>query len=313
HHHLTWGGKAERGGMAGIAQFTDAAYTAGYSILPEDRHSLLVPTAHKVARVLGYSIAPETPTTGHRAKAHKAGMHTRAMKQYEHDDPCRFGNHRVVLLSDQAGASTVVEFVNLHPQLSLSVKELLLQNDHPQRFRDLLKEDAQRGISYQEAPESFVLRALRDIDAFQPHFAVQKTKWNYDSEVGNGDVTNATVVVNVNGDAPLQEIEMSATGDGPVDAVHNALILALQERYPSVKGLKLDDYHVRKITGGDFGAVVEVVCFFKDEDGVEFSTMGSSTNIITASELALMDGFYFQRLRQKMALDSSSTEQLAEI
>ena len=298
--HLTHNGLAERTGMPGIAQFIAAAHMRGYKTITPDKFSDLTPASHQIAGLLDYDIPKETPVTGGHAHAHKAGMHTAAMKDYEAFEPTLFGNDRVVLISEQAGASTVREFFNNHSMLSREVKELLTAQNRPQELRDLIKRDAARGISYQRAPESFVLAALREYDSFVPHFSIEHTAWEYDSSIEDDDNTSASVTVHVNGKQPGEDVKEQAMGDGPVNAIHNALKMALSKQYPEVIDLVLEDYKVRKITAEGSASSVEVYTWFKDTDGAIFSTMGAGKNIVSASEDALADGIHFQLLRREM-------------
>ena len=69
--------------------------------------------------------------------------------------------------------------------------------------------------------------------------------------------------------------------------------------YPSLSAVKLVDYKVR-ILDESVGTESQVRVFIESSDGVEeWTTVGSSTNIIEASWLALADSLEYWLLKQK--------------
>ena len=85
----------------------------------------------------------------------------------------------------------------------------------------------------------------------------------------------------------------AAEGNGPVNALDNALRKALLESYPSLDEVKLVDYKVRVVDQGqDTRAVVRVL--IESTDGQSrWQTVGSSGNIIEASWMALADSMEY--------------------
>jgi len=80
-----------------------------------------------------------------------------------------------------------------------------------------------------------------------------------------------------------------AEGNGPVNALDQALRKALLQSYPSLEAVKLVDYKVR-ILEESTGTESQVRVLIESSDGVDdWRTVGSSTNIIEASWLALAD------------------------
>jgi 2-isopropylmalate synthase len=91
----------------------------------------------------------------------------------------------------------------------------------------------------------------------------------------------------------------AAEGNGPVNALDQALRKALLQFYPSLAQIKLVDYKVR-ILEESIGTESQVRVLIESSDGVEeWRTVGSSTNIIEASWLALADSLEYGLLRQK--------------
>ena len=95
-----------------------------------------------------------------------------------------------------------------------------------------------------------------------------------------------------------QLMHTAAEGNGPVNALDNALRKALLGSYPSLDQVKLLDYKVRVVDQGqDTRAVVRVL--IESTDGkAQWQTVGSSSNIIEASWMALADSLEYFLIRQ---------------
>jgi len=97
-----------------------------------------------------------------------------------------------------------------------------------------------------------------------------------------------------------------AEGNGPVNALDAALRKALLQFYPSLAQVKLVDYKVR-ILEESIGTESQVRVLIESSDGVdEWHTVGSSTNIIEASWLALADSLEYWLLKQEKASNTST-------
>jgi 2-isopropylmalate synthase len=91
----------------------------------------------------------------------------------------------------------------------------------------------------------------------------------------------------------------AAEGNGPVSALDQALRKALLQFYPDLAQVKLVDYKVR-ILEESVGTGSQVRVLIESSDGVEeWRTVGSSTNIIEASWLALVDSLEYWLLKHK--------------
>ena len=97
---------------------------------------------------------------------------------------------------------------------------------------------------------------------------------------GNRVTPTASVRLNLNG-KPLIE---AATGIGPVDAAMQAIRKAVS----AVEPIRLEEYHVKAITGGT-DALVEVVVKLRRRDKV-VTAMGAHGDIVMASVEAMLNG-----------------------
>lgn len=112
---------------------------------------------------------------------------------------------------------------------------------------------------------------------------------------GNEHVCEASLKVVVGG-AIFHEV---AEGDGPVDALDQALRLALgKSRLPNVAHIKLVDYSVGLVRP-DAGVKAKTRVFIAVSDGeTTWRTEGVSQNIVEASGQALSDGYEYALLHR---------------
>jgi 2-isopropylmalate synthase len=107
-------------------------------------------------------------------------------------------------------------------------------------------------------------------------------------------LSEATIKVKVDN----RIVHTAAEGDGPVDALDKALREALLQFYPDLTAVKLIDYKVR-ILEETAGTASQVRVLIESSDGREnWRTVGSSTNIIEASWLALADSMEYWLIKQ---------------
>lgn len=236
------------------------------------------------------------PYVGESAFAHKGGIHVSAVKRnpltYEHLEPEKVGNIRRILISDQAGRSNVLHKAKkygLHlnpddPLMSSIIKEL--------------KELEGKGYQYEAAEASFELLMRRALGLQRKFFVIEGFRvMNHKFQMDKPPMTEATIRLYVGG----SEVHTASMGDGPVNALDNALRKALIRFYPSLKGMELIDYKVRVLSGEyGTGAKVRVLVESRDKDR-RWGTVGVSVNIIEASWQALVDSINY-----KLMLDEKS-------
>ena len=237
-----------------------------------------------------------SPYVGENAFATKAGIHASAiMKEpetYEHVRPELVGNKRKVLVSDQAGKSNVLAELD---RIGIKVDK---DDRRIGRLLEVVKEREAIGYAYEAADASFELLARRTLGTVPHYFKVLQFDVNVEQRFNAvGDlvtVTSAVVEVEVEpGTEPLLSV---AKGNGPVNALDNALRKDLGKYQDYIKGLKLTDFRVRILNGGT-EAVTRVLIESEDETGEHWTTIGVSPNIIDASFQALMDSIIYKLVK----------------
>jgi 2-isopropylmalate synthase len=209
---------------------------------------------------------------------------------YEHVRPETVGNHRKVLVSDQAGRSNVMA--------ELDRAGIPYAKDDPKlaRLVEELKEREAAGYAYESANASFDLLARRTLGKVPDYFKVEQFDVNVEQRYNaNGQqVTVALAVVKV--DVAGERLISAAEGNGPVNALDVALRKDLGKYQKYIEGLRLIDYRVRILNGGT-EAITRVLIESQDEAGESWTTVGVSPNIIDASFQALMDSVFYKLVK----------------
>ena len=117
--------------------------------------------------------------------------------------------------------------------------------------------------------------------------ALHLTRWTVTS--GSNAQSRGAVVI----EAGDHHWRASAEGNGPVNALDAALRKALRAFYPVLDTVHLYDYKVRIIDSGSATAARTRVTIESTDGSLEWSTMGSDTNIIAASATALGDSLEY--------------------
>jgi len=210
-------------------------------------------------------------------------------RAYQHIDPGAVGNTSRVLVSELSGQR------NLLMKLAELGIDFPLSQNEVRALLDVVKEKESQGYQYEGAEASFELLVRRSLPDYKAPFEledfviVERRRQLHDGERRNEMLAEAMVKIRVDG--RLQHT--AAEGNGPVNALDAAARKALAEFYPSVGDVKLMDYKVRILDSKDAtGARVRVL--IESTDGVRYwTTVGSSTDIIEASWLALADALEY--------------------
>ncbi|MHB8783790.1 MAG: citramalate synthase [Desulfobacteria bacterium] len=280
----TINGYGERCGNANLCSILPALMLKmGREVLPKGQVRKLTDLSRYVAEVANVGQWLHQPYVGNAAFAHKGGMHVSAIrrhtKTYEHVDPETVGNQRRVLISDLSGRSNILSKIQ---ETGLKFKA---NDPNTEKILDEIKDLEHKGFQFEGADASFELLARRAMG-----FRVIDEKRSEDE----APVAEATIRISVDGKAE----HTAALGNGPVNAMDNALRKALEKFYPEVAEVKLLDYKVRVIRQGGTGSSVRVLIKSGDRDAI-WGTVGVSHNIIEASWQALVDSFRYKLWRTR--------------
>ncbi len=291
----TINGYGERCGNANLnSLIANLELKLGYECLPRGGLARLTEVSRFVAEVANLPHDGHQAFVGQSAFAHKGGMHIAAVLKYEdsyqHIDPKLVGNQRRVLVSELAGKGSVIQ----------KASEYGLSQRSPAQAREVIaqiKEMESRGFQFEGAEASFELLLRRAEPDYVAPFHMLDFTVLVEKRHGHSSgqlISEATVKVRVGNEV----MHTAAEGNGPVNALDSATRKALLSFYPQIASVELEDYKVR-ILDGEAGTAAVVRVLITSRDGHRtWNTVGSSTNIIEASWLALTDSLEYPLLLQ---------------
>jgi len=293
----TINGFGERCGNANLTSIIPGlALKMGCSFAAADQLTKLTEVARFVNELANLPHNKYQPYVGAAAFAHKGGIHVAAVKRnpltYEHITPEKVGNIRRILISDQSGKSNV-----LHKAKKFGLD---LESADPLVTTILkrLKELENQGFQYEGAEASFELLMRRAMGTMPSFFELKGfTVLNHKGTPEGVTKAEATIQLEVGGDT----VHTAAMGEGPVNALDNALRKALTCFYPQLAAVSLSDYKVR-VLASEHGTGAQVRVLIESTDGkTQWGTVGVSHDIIEASWQALVDSISYKLLKVKLS------------
>jgi 2-isopropylmalate synthase len=305
HVQGTINGYGERTGNADlVAVVANLELKLARSVLPDGLLAEATRIAHAVAEVTNVPPASRQPYVGASAFAHKAGLHASAIKVdpdlYQHMDPVDVGNDMRLLVSDMAGRASI-ELKGRELGYDLSGDRDLVD-----RVTARVKEMESRGYTFEAADASFELLLAEEADGRRPTYLTVEswrviTETLTHAEPGEEAVSEATVKLVAEG---VRYVE-TGEGNGPVNALDQALRQALVRAFPEVAKFELIDYKVRildpSLPGGHGTDAITRVLIETSDGEVSWWTVGVGANVIEASWEALLDGITFGLRRHHRA------------
>jgi 2-isopropylmalate synthase len=293
HVQGTINGYGERCGNANLcAVIPNLELKLGRTVLGPERLKKLRETSRFVSEIANLSLDSRAAFVGDSAFAHKGGVHVSAVERnpatYEHIAPETVGNRRRILVSDLAGRANLLA----------KARELGVELSDEQRVLDELKRLEHNGYEFEAAEASFELLVSKLRGSHQPYFELLGFRVIDEHRGALMPMSEATVKVRVG-----SRIEhTAASGNGPVNALDNALRCALQTFYPSLTEMHLVDYKVRVITSNLSGSASLVrVLICSGDKQAQWGTVGVSANIVEASWRALVDSVEYKLARDGVA------------
>ena len=282
----TMNGIGERTGNANLTSILPALQLKmGYEcVSPAQLHNL-TGVAHFIDELLNINPNPDQPFVGRNAFAHKGGMHVAGVnadaRTFEHMDPDLVGNERDLVVSELSGKGTVLGRAER--------SGIPLDDEQAARAVRTLKEREHRGYHYEAADASFELLLRKESGRYEPLFRLEGFRVMVEKREDGKVVTEATIKVWVEGERYLR----TAEGNGPVNALDQALRGAILDRHPQLAEIELTNYKVRILDEHHgTGAVTRVLLDSSDGER-EWGSIGVSENIIEASWEALVDSLEY--------------------
>lgn len=266
----------------------------GRRCLPESSMRQLTNLSNYISDIANVPPLNSRPFVGRSAFAHKGGVHVSAVLKnpsaYEHIRPEDVGNQQRVLVSDLAGKSNITYKAR---QLGIRLPEdENIQTSIVQKIK--MMED--QGYQFDAADGSLSLLLKKITGEFKEPFLLESFNVVNHKVGENPSQSQVTIKVSVGGEEELT----AAEGNGPVNALDNALRKALTKFYPQIMDMHLVDFKVRIVEGSEgTAAKVKVLLDSQDEHEI-WSTIGVSENIIEASWQALVDSIQYKLSKDRI-------------
>lgn len=298
----TINGFGERCGNANLCSIIpNLQLKLGYKCIDDEKLKKLTEVSRFVYEIANIAPLKRQPFVGESAFAHKGGVHVSAVRKrpetYEHISPELVGNVRRVLVSDLAGKSNILK--------KAEEFGIPLDSNSPevQAIVDTIKNLENEGYQFESAEASLELLFRKTLGLKRKFFDLIGFRViNEKRKLDEPTLSEATIMVKVG-----KSIEHTAAiGNGPVNALDNALRKALERFYPELKKVKLRDYKVRVVNSGrGTASKVRVLIESGDEENV-WSTVGVSENIIEASWQAIVDSIEYKLYKEKEKHDTKT-------
>lgn len=299
----TINGYGERCGNANLSSIIpNLQLKLGYHVITEEQLKTLTPVSRYISEIANMHMPINQPYVGNAAFAHKGGIHVSAILKdastYEHTKPELVGNKQRVLVSELAGQSNVL----------VKAQELNLDfdKDH-QKTKEVIekiKDLEHQGYQFEGADATLELLLREAFEGLEEIFTLESFKMLVEKSANQSVVSEAIVKVKVHGET----IYTAAEGNGPVNALDNALRKALIQYYPDIKNIHLSDYKVRVLDEKDATAGKVRVLMETTDFNTTWNTLGVSSNIIEASWYALVDSLRYA-LISRQRVEPANKEQ----
>jgi len=291
----TINGYGERCGNADLIPIiANLKLKMGIDCISDERLKELTKVSHFVSEISNMKQRSDQPYSGSSSFAHKGGVHINAVmknpKTYEHIDPLLVGNRRRILISELGGKTGIL----------LRAKELKLdlskEDSQTKRILELIQKLEHQGYHFEAAEASLELLMKKALKKYKKFFELEGFRVVIEKHLDKKITSEAIIKVRVKG---VKE-HTAAEGDGPVNALDNALRKALKDFYPTLSMMRLCDFKVR-VLDEKAGTAAKVRVLIQSQDAKDtWNTIGVSENIIEASWQALVDSVEYKLLKDNL-------------
>lgn len=252
-------------------------------------------TARLVNDAANMAFNENEPFVGGYAFTHKAGTHidgvSKAPRAFEHMIPEAVGNRRNIVVSGLSGRAAVIDKMRAY----MPDRDFRKDDEGVIRTAAMIREREAAGYAYEDAGASLALLIDEALERRKRYFNLISLKVIVDSQNSEDMGASAVIKISVGGREELTAGE----GNGPVNAIDEALRRALTRFYPQIANMRLTDYRVRVLDSKATASSVRVS--IESTDGVSvWRTVGVSGDVINASWQAMCDAVeYMLRMGER--------------
>ena len=284
HVQGTINGYGERTGNADLTTIiANLKLKYHWDVVSDEALRDLTRISHTVSEIANQSPSPRQPYVGVSSFAHKAGLHASAIKVdaslYQHIDPELVGNGMRMLISDMAGRANIQIKAE---QLGHDLSDTAIAS----RLAEKVKERELAGYSYEAADASFDLLIRAELGEELSPFTIAAWRVFTDQD----EASQAVIRVGFDGEESKPYV---GEGNGPVNALDQALRQALVPHYPQLTATELTDYRVRLLDNGHGTDATTRVLIDTRLGPKTWTTVGIGENVIEASWEALVEAYTY--------------------
>jgi 2-isopropylmalate synthase len=286
-------GIGERTGNANlITIIANLQLKLGQRVVSDEQLRRLTDVSHFTDELLNRQPEAAQPYVGKHAFSHKAGLHAAGIRAdattFEHVDPALVGNRRDLLVSELSGRGTVAEKAE---HAGLALDDVIAS-----RVLERMKSLEHDGYQFEAADGSFELLLRKEAGEYEPLFRLESWRVIVEQRADGKVETEATIKIWVDGERYVR----TAEGNGPVNALDAALRAAITDAHPHLSDIWLTNFKVR-ILDETKGSDATIRVLIESTDGDEtWGSIGVSTNLISASWMALVDSLEFAEQPSRM-------------
>ena len=292
----TINGYGERTGNANLSTvIPNLQLKMGLDVVSPEQLAQMTRVSHLVAELANMVPRDSDPYVGRDAFTHKGGMHADAVRKlkasYEHIEPQSVGNKTRIPVSEMSGRSSL-----LQKAAELGID---LGRDTPETRQILSRVKAleNEGFEFEGADASLEILIRQSTGQLPNFFTVSGFHVSVAQHTPDVEpLAEATVKIDL---PDGTRMHTAAEGQGPVDALNNALRKALIATYPELETVHLEDYKVRILDAQSATKAKTRVMIESSDSEASWNTVGVSSNIILASYEALIDSIEYKLYRSR--------------
>jgi 2-isopropylmalate synthase len=284
HVQGTINGVGERTGNCDlVTTIANMQLKMGLNVMDDERLKRLTGVSNYVSELMNLTPDSHRPYVGRSAFAHKGGLHVDGISKdpatYEHVAPEAIGNVRRTPVGELSGKNSI----------RAKAEELGLEAGDATEILGAIKQREYEGYHYEAADASLALLIGRTTGEDRPLFELESFRIISEKRSGGETTVEATIKLLVKG----QRVISTAEGNGPVNALDQALRRAIEPHYPELKEIHLSNYKVRILDEHRATAATTRVLIDSTDGKRVWGAVGVGENIIEASWQALVDGLEY--------------------
>lgn len=252
-------------------------------VVGEEQLARLTSSSNYVSELMNLTPDTHRPYVGHSAFSHKGGLHVDGISRdphtYEHVEPEVVGNARRLPVGELSGKNSILR----------KAEELGIEEVDATSVLSAIKQREYEGYHYEAADASLALLIGRTAGEDEPLFELETFRIITEKRSDGETTTEATIKLSVKG----QRVISTAEGNGPVNALDNALRSAIEPHYPELTSIHLSNYKVRILDEHRATAATTRVLIDSTDGKRLWGAVGVGENIIEASWQALVDGLEY--------------------